>query len=240
MPEELGAEGVSPTPDAVPAPSAEAPPQGPGPTPPPETKPWNQPPEERWQEVLRQRDEARAQATAALQLAQQAQANQTAAQPVRTVADPLEGLTNHPDPATAQFWQQVQRVSEVIADRKTQEHMTPLQQTLDLGRQQLAQVTVSQFRRDNPDIVPGSAEEQAISVRIQQGYPLEEAKRIVMYDVLQKRLSQQSSTQTQRQAEQRRQASPEATSGIPATAGGSQPRKSFRETQEAELKAAGF
>ena len=233
MPEEEGAEGVPPTPDAVPAPSADAPLQVPGQIPPPEAKPWNQPPEERWNEVLRQRDEARNQATAALQLAQQAQANQTAAQPqVRPIPAHLEGLVNHPDQATAAFWQQVQRVAEM--------QVAPLQQTLELGRQQLAQVTVSQFRRDNPDIVPGSAEEQAISARIAQGYPLEEAKRIVMYDVLQSKLSQQSSSQAQKQAAQKRQASPEGSPGIPATAGGPQAKKSFRETQEAELKAAGF
>ena len=114
------------------------------------------------------------------------------------------------------------------------------QQTIDMGRQQLAQVTVSNFRRDNPEIGAGSSEEQQIISRVQQGYPLEEAKRIVMYDVLTKRLSQQQGNQTQQRDLQKRQASPESTPGIPATAGGPKPKGSFRETVDAELKAAGY
>ena len=80
----------------------------------------------------------------------------------------------------------------------------------------------------------------AIAERIGQGYPLEEAKRIVLYDGLQRKMLSQQSTTLQKQQAQKRQASPEGTAGIPATAGGHRSRSAFRETALRELQAEGF
>lgn len=248
MPDEVvpGASADSPPSSDAPAESSTAPvvdgaatPSGQA-SPPPSQEPkppWNMPPEERWQEVLRQRDEARQQAQAAMELARQAQG--LARPPATPQADPLAGLVNHPDPATAQFWQQVKAVAEAIAEQKAQALTPQMQHELSALRAQQAALAVAQFRRENPEIAPNSPEEQAIIARLNHGYPLEEAKRIVMYDVLTRKLSQHASTQAQRQAAQKRLASPEAGPGLPAHAG-QQPKGSFRETMDAELKAAGF
>ena len=195
----------------------------------------------RWMERQREVESLREQNRQLMELATRA------TQPVATMpqADPLQGLVNHPDPATAQFWQQVKTVAESIADRKAQERVQPLAQMVGLGRQELAQMTLTQFRGQNPDILPGSSEEAAIARLIlppdgSQGLPLEYAKRVVMYDKLASRVEKATQAQTTQRNAQKRVATPEATQGIPAAAGGPTVTKSFRETMDEELRKEGL
>ena len=248
MPEDdLTQPGSSPASDAgadssPAAGEGQAPPSGqtPPPTSQEEAKPWNMPPADRWDELRRERDEARRQATDAMEVARRAQASQQPPAPAAPAdLGPWEGLVNHPEPETARYWQSQKRIQDHYESRHQQDMAQVRAQQQHLAVQGTA-MYLDQFRRENPDIQPGSQEERAIAERIGQGYPLEEAKRIVMYDVLQRRLSQHSSQETQRRQQQKQHASPEAGPGMPASSGGSHAKGSFAETMDAELQAEGL
>ena len=222
MPEEvLGAPAAPPpAPDAVVAPSAtvvppalpEAPGQAPPPPSQPEVKPWNLPPEQRWQEVLQERDAAR---QAYQELA--ARVSQPQVPSPQPGPDPWEGLVNHPDPATAQFWQ-----TQYKLQRPVMEKVQGLERAVETGTQELAALRVENFRLKNPEITPNSPEEQAIAAYVKAGYPLEVARKAGLFDLHYGQLKSdndvlrgKAGTLPQRVAAN----ASDATSGIPATAG---------------------
>lgn len=226
-----GAPGASPTPPDAPADSSpveetvpvqvqepEETPSTPS-QPVPEPKKWNQPPQERWEELRTQRAEAERRAQQAEQLAQLAlQKLQTPTTPSVPQPDPWEGLVNHPDPATAQFYQQQQRLFQHEAMKVASQQGQATLQAVDAGRRELAAMKIATFRRDNPDIKPGSPEEGAMAGFVSQGMDLDMAKKLATYDRLEAEnrafKSKQSSVGAKRSA-----ANSDASSGIPATAG---------------------
>ena len=222
--EQTTEEGAPPTPPAEPAGEKEP--------------PFNTHP--RWIERQRELEELREQNRQLLTIAQQRNL-----QPPQPQADPLQPLVNHQDPATAQFWQQVQTVARHVSQQTAREAVQPVEQYVQLGRQELATMTLAQFRRENPDIAPGSAEEAAIARLVAPsngapGLPLEYAKRVVMYDHLTSKLQQQKQADTTKRQVQKRVATPEATAGQPASAGGPARASSFRERMDAALRGEGL
>ena len=231
MPEEEGAPPISPTADAVAAPSAvpevvsDQQPSGTAPPPPSqaeERKPWNFPPEERWEELRQQRDAALArerQAYEWLQRSQQPVAPQPAAQPV----DFWEGRINHPDPQTAQYWQGQKQMADHVAQQTRQQVMQELQPIIHATTNELARINTKEFRRENPDVKVGSEDERLI-IAYMEGrvdgvrHPMESAKRNAMHERLEaeNRALKSKQTATPRKAAA---AATESTSGIPATAG---------------------
>ena len=168
---------VSPTPDA-PVSSTEEQVTEQVAQPEPEKK-FNMPPEERWEELRQQRLQAEDRASKAEQLAQLAlqKLQNPQAQPE---TDPYAGM----DAPTAEFYRNMDKRIEQKATQLADQRIAGVLQAVDAGRRELASIKISQFRKENPDIVPGSKEESAIAGYVQQGMDLDMAKKIVRYDTL--------------------------------------------------------
>ena len=238
-----GAPADSPQPDALAAPSAdvlpsEAQASGQAPPPPsqPETpKPWNLPPEQRWEELRRERDEARRALNDVVARVSQPQAPSQ----VQPAADPWEGLVNHPDPGTAQFWQTQYKLQQPVLQR-----VQGLERTVETGTQELAALRVENFRLKNPDILPNSVEEQAISAYVQAGYPLEAARKMGLFDLHYGKLQEEVGTLKGKAGSvpQRMAANAtEASAGIPSTSGLPRPPADWRDrARQAYRKGGGL
>jgi hypothetical protein len=212
-------EGAPPTPEPQPEGSSEqGTPQAPPPaTPPTEDVPFHQHPRwiERQKEIERlrvERDEAQRLARLAVERIQQ-----PTQAPVQQ-DDPWQGLVNHPDPATAQFYQQQRTLFQREAERMADQKLQGVLQAVDAGRRELAAIKIGQFRKENPDIKPGSQEEAAIANFVQQGFDLDTARKLALYDMLEAEnralKGKQASVGQKRVA-----ANSEASAGIPAGAG---------------------
>lgn len=210
----------------------------------PTTKPWNLPPEQRWEELRRERDEARKREHQAFELLQQA-----AQRPVAPVApatpqvDPWDGLTSHPDPATAQFYQQQKKLVEHAVrqgrDQAFQE-LSPVIQKLQQGQ---AAMTIKEFRKENPDIAPGSEEERLVMAYMNGQvdgvyHPIESARNNAVI----RKLETEVKTLRARQAAtpgKRAAARMESSNGIPASAGGPAPQGDWRQRGAAVVDQGG-
>ena len=203
---------VSPTPDAPVSSTDQVQAAPEGVTPEPEKK-FNMPPEERWEELRQQRLQAEDRAAKAEQLAQLAlqKLQNPQAQPE---TDPYAGM----DAPTAEFYRNMDKRIEQKATQLADQRIAGVLQAVDAGRRELASIKISQFRKENPDIVPGSKEETAIAGYVQQGMDLDMAKKIVRYDTLEsenRALKAKQSSVGQKVAAN--QTGP--TTGIPSTSG---------------------
>lgn len=220
MPDDAGVVADSPQPDVA-APSAEmAPePQEPQQAPALPSQPVapveeQRVPLTRLQEVIRERDLERQRNQQLLELAQRMQPSA----PTPPVADPWEGKVNHPDPQTALFYQEQKRLFEYEARRVAEQQNQGLLQAVNAGRQELATMKIAQFRKENPDIKPNSVEEQAIAGFIGQGYDLDTAKKLALFDRQEQELQALRAKQSSvGQKVAANQTGP--TPGMPATAG---------------------
>ena len=246
MPEDVqGAPADSPQPDASavsstePTDQTQTPEQGTPPSTQTETKPWNMPPEQRWQEVLRERDEARR----AFQELATRQAQPVIAQAPLQAQDPWMGLVDHPDAQTAQFWQQQRRLHQYERQMAKQEALQELQPVIDAGMKEIARMSTVEFRRQNPDIKPGSEDERLV-VAYMNGqmdgvrHPMESAKRNAMYDKLETEnralKGKHSTVQTKVAAN-----FSDSSSGIPSTSGLPQKPPDWRDTVRETLRKGG-
>ena len=188
--EEQGAQTGSPPSETQADPSPAVPPeqpqvseQGTPPTTPPEpAKEFHMPPAERWEELRQQRVAAEERAQRAETMARMALERVQA--PISPQADPWDGKVNHPDAQTAMFWQEQKRLFEYEARRVSDQQNQSLMQVVDAGRRELAAIKISHFRKENPDIKPDSPEEKAIAGLVSQGYDLESARKLALYDRL--------------------------------------------------------
>ena len=217
-----GASVAPPATDAEPAPSAE-PDQdqtsqpAPAPTSQPDPdKKFNMPPQERWDAVIREKEEARQRAERAEQLAQLALQKLQATQPAvqQPEVDPYAGM----DPQTAEFYRQMDRRIESKAAQMAEEKMKPLMQAYQTGINKLTKMEISQFRQSNPDIKPGSAEETAVAGFVEQGHSLENAKKLALYEKLE---AENRALKGKQASIPRKMAASnsEQSSGIPSTSG---------------------
>jgi hypothetical protein len=221
MPEEVvpGVTADSPQPDVNPAPSAE-----------PQVDPVVQPVVEpamkedtarRFQELLDERCVLQQEKQQLMELAQRlGQPQQPAAQPAN---DPWDGLVNHADPATAQFWQTQQRLAHHVAQTTRQQVMQEIMPLADALRKEQAQLSIRDFRRENPDIKQGSEEERLV-VAYMNGqmdgvlHPIESARRNALFEK-QKMELQSYKTKSASTPQKVSANASEPSSGIPATSG---------------------
>jgi len=219
----------SPPADAPAAPSAEVVEEAPSEeqvseqaTPPPSqpepAKPWNMPPEQRWEELRKERDEAR---RSVQELAMRPAPPPP--QPAQPQTDPWEPFVNHADPAVAQQYRGLQQLMRHERQIAKQEAVQEMQPVIDAGRLELARLNSERFREKNPEVKPGSEEERLI-VAYMSGqvdgvqHPIESAKRNALYDKLEtenRALKSKHAATPQKRAA----ANVQAGSGIPQTAG---------------------
>ena len=221
MPEEPQDAGVdsSPTPDAAgssPDVSPEQPQGSEQVTPPEPVKEFHMPPAERWEELRQKSIASEERAQRAETMARMALERVQA--PTSPQADPWDGKVNHPDAQTAMFWQEQKRLFEYEARRVSDQQNQSLMQVVDAGRRELAAIKISHFRKENPDIKPDSPEEKAIAGLVSQGYDLESARKLALYD----RLEQENQALKSKQSSVGSKAAANATgptTSIPAGAG---------------------
>lgn len=183
-------------------------------------KKFNMPPAERWEELRREKEEAKARAdradARAEQLAQaaiQRMSQQPQAQPQPEV-DPYAGM----DSATADFYRNMDRRIEQKAQMIADARMQPILHAADGLRRHQAEQDIKSFRAENPDIKPGSQEEAVIASHVQQGFDLNTAKKLAMYDKLETENRALKGKQAQ-VPQKRAAAQSDSSSGIPQTAG---------------------
>lgn len=241
-----GAPAASPPADAEAAPSADVTPsdeqvseQATPPTSQPEQQKFNMPPQQRWNEVIKQREEAEARARQAEQLAQLAlQKLQTPQAPAVPQADPWAGLVDHPDPATARFYQQQRSLFQAEANRAAEEKLQGLVQAVEAGRSELAQIKVERFREKTPEITEGSPEEQIVASYLRRGLDLNESKKLALYDKLE---AENRALKGKQAAIPRKVAASntESSAGIPAGSGLPPKRGDWRDTASEILDKGG-
>ena len=228
-----GVKGASPAPDVDAAPSAEvsqeetpseapvteqAPPTPSQPA--ADDVPFHQHP--RWIERQKELEETRKQRDDALRLAQQV-VERTPPVQTQPQADPWTPYVSHQDPETARFWTSMRDLVRHERQQGRQDAVQDLQPVIQAGMEKLAMIDLRDFRKDNPEISPGSQEEQQI-VSYMEGrvdgmrHPLESAKRNVLFNRLN---SEVKSYKTKQAAipQKRAAATSESSSGIPSTAG---------------------
>ena len=189
MPDEVqDVAGDSSTPDVTAAPSAEGQ-EAPQQAVVQQTAEEQRVPLERFQAVIQEKQrlqEEKAQRVAMLQ--RPVQVMQQPAQPAAT--DPWDGLVNHVDPATAQFYQRMQQVVRAERFAGKQDAIQELSPVIQAGMTRLAELDIRDFRRDNPEIKAGSDQEKLV-VSYMNGqmdgvrHTLESAKRNALFDGLQ-------------------------------------------------------
>ena len=235
------------SPVAAPADSSLAPvvpasPQVPGQAPPPTSqpeaaKPWNLPPEDRWNELRRDRDEARrAYQELAGRIAQPVQ-------PAQPQADPWDGLVNHPDLATAQHYATLKRVVDHSVQQGREQAYRELNPVIGKLQRDQAAIGLKDFRKENPDIVPGS-EDEVLVVAYMEGrvdgmpHSIESARNNAVIRKLEMEVKtlrgQRAATPQKRQA-----AGVESSAGIPATAGLPPKPGDWKETASAIIDKGG-
>ena len=186
MPEEAQDAVVDSSPTDAPAPSAEVTPvqepvsqEGTAPSTPTEPAQFNMPPAERWEELRQQRVQAEERAAKAESLAQLALQKLQNPQGQPEV-DPYAGM----DAPTAEFYRNMDKRIEQKAAQLADQRIAGVLQAVDAGRRELAGMKIAQFRKENPDIKPGSQEEVAIAGYVQNGVDLDSAKKLALYDKL--------------------------------------------------------
>lgn len=114
-----------------------------------------------------------------------------------------------------EFWRKVESVAEKkamrIADEKTKQFSLEQQ----VVRQQLAQIAYQKFKETHPDVKAGSPEENAIAVKVRQGYSLDDAYQVVMGPKMLEKYKRESETRKQQKTQQKVAANLES-SGLPA------------------------
>ncbi len=167
------------------------------------------------------------------QLEQQLQRQQTQQQFQQPKQDQYAGMT----PEEERFWRMQRQIAREEAEKVTQERMGGIQPVIDAGRMELAQIKVSQFRKDHPDIKPDSQEEIAIAQRIQAGYTPDDAYWSVKGPQGIRFSEQKVKQQVKQQMEAKKKANVENTTSIPQQAQ-SNTKKSFRDDFLRNFEAA--
>jgi hypothetical protein len=119
--------------------------------------------------------------------------------------DPYAGMT----PEEKVFWQNVDQRAKQEARRIVEQEVKPV---LEAGRQQMVQMTVHQFRQMYPDVKPNSPEELGIAEKIQQGYPIHDAYKIVMFEKVRQQTESKVRQQVKQTTEAKRKANVETKS----------------------------
>ena len=240
-----GAPAASPTaPSAADiAPAQDAPPsleqvseQAPPPTSQPEPeKRFNMPPQERWDEVIRQKEQAEQRAAQAEAMARMALERINPAQSVQQQQepDPYAGM----DPVTADWYRKIDARMEQKAEAVARQYIGQVQQSMQMRDQELTAIKVENFRKQY-GIEKGSPEEASIVPYVSQGYSLEAARKLALFDRLEK--ENQSFRGKQASIPQRIAASnAESSSGIPSTNGLPAKQGDWRDKVESTIDKGG-
>lgn len=150
--------------------------------------------------------------------------------------DPLAGVS----PEERQAWERIQKLARIEAEKIVKSKEEIFNREIQQTREHVVALAYQDFQRKHPDVTPNSPEEIEIAKRVKQGYPLEDAYKIVMFDRNAQRAANQVKQQVNDKTKQKMAANLE-TSTIPQNSGIPQQKKqSFRDSTEELLRKAGY
>ena len=179
-------------------------------------KKFNMPPQERWEAMVKDKQEAERRAQQAEAMARMAleKLQPTQAPTAQQEIDRYAGMA----PETAEFYRNLDRRIDIAAEQKANEKLELGRKQMEAMQQKVIALEVDRFREKNPGIKPNSAEETAISGYINQGHTLDNAKKLALFDSLEsenKQLKQKQSNLPKKVAA----SNVERGAGIPESAG---------------------
>lgn len=181
-----------------------------------ENPPFNEHP--RWKELLEEREYYKQQLAALIQ-----KPNQQVVAPVEQ--DHYAGMSKE----EREFYQNIERIAERKASAMLAQKEVAFKQELDQTRQILATVAYERFQSKHPDVVANSPEEAHIAKLYSNGYSLDDAYKVAMFDRLQSQKKAQVAVQ-KKQTIQNKMAANLETSSISQNSGLPQGKKqNFRE-----------
>lgn len=154
------------------------------------------------------------------QQSQQVQPTQQPQQPV----DPYAGMTPEQEQAARWIDQRIEARAKEIA----QKEIGTIKPVVQQGYQEIINMKVGEFRRNFPDIQPGSSDEKQIAGLMRQGLSMNQAYWAHMGERGVQQKVQQIKQQNQRKLEQKRQANVGMQPSVPSSAQ-NKPKKSFEE-----------
>lgn len=191
----------------------------------------------RWQEIQREKQEVQEEKdywrNKAMEFAEKVTAP-------KQVEMPTEDDYANMDAETEKFYRNLDARYEKRMKKFAEEVSRPILEENRIIKQRLAEMWQKDFRRENPDVKPGSEEERLIASKVKQGYSLEDAAFLVMGPKRIKEAEAKGQAKKAVKTEEKMKANIE-TSSIPRVSGLPTERKrSFRETLDDNLKKAGF
>lgn len=150
--------------------------------------------------------------------------------------DPFSDVTAEEKP----FFERVDKMVESKARKLIEEKERIFRQELDRTRVMTADMMYRNFLKENPDVVPNSPEEKQIAQLVAGGYPLEHAKKIVMFDANARRQVQQTKGKTIEKTKQKSEANLERSTTAPVNGIPKKGARSVRDVFEDNFKKLGF
>ncbi|MBU0598898.1 hypothetical protein KKF61_08010 [Patescibacteria group bacterium] len=142
-------------------------------------------------------------------------------QPQKVEDNPYAGM----DAETEKFYRHLDERAQRIARQEN----SVLKQQIEIGKKEIALLRTEQFFKDFPDIKQGSQEEREVAALVSRGYPPKDARKIVLFDRIDKQAAVKAKTQVQQKTQQKRQANVEQSSGVSAGAL-PKPNETFEQT----------
>lgn len=212
--------------NADPSPAVEAPVETPTNQVEPEQKPFNEHP--RFKEIIDERNHWRDVAMRAVQT--------PAPQPNQAIPDdPYAGMT----PEERVFYQKLDERAEKLVEKKLAQVAPQFEQRIRDTQEAVVALSYERFQQLHPDVKPNSPEENAIAEKVQMGYPLEDAYKLVMFDKM--RADKQTQVKTAQTVKtQQKLAANVETQTIPTMSVKTKEKLSFREMLKKQMDEANF
>lgn len=191
-----------------------------------EQKPFNEHP--RFREIIEERNHWRDVAMRAVQTPAP-----QASQPIQD--DPYAGMT----PEERVFYQKLDERAEKLVERKLAQVAPQFEQRIIDTQEAVVALSYERFQQLHPDVKPNSPEENAIAEKVQMGYPLEDAYKLVMFDKIRNdKLNQAKIVQTNKT--QQKLAANVETQTIPAMSVKQKEKLSFRDMLRKQMEESSF
>ena len=187
-------------------------------------KPFNEHP--RFREIIEERNHWRDVAMRAVQTPQPTQS---------APDDPYANMT----PEERVFYQKLDERAEKLVERKLAQVAPQFEQRIRDTQEAVVALSYERFQQLHPDVKSGSSEENAIAEKVQMGYPLEDAYKLVMFDKIRTDKQNQVKTAQTVKTQQKLAANVE-TQTIPTMSVKTKEKLSFRDMLKKQMDEANF
>lgn len=157
-------------------------------------------------------------------------------QPIQSAPDdPYAGMT----PEERDFYRKMDERNEKIFEKKLAQVAPQFEQRIRDTQEAVVALSYERFQQLHPDVKAGSSEENAIAEKVQMGYPLEDAYKLVMFDKIRTDKQNQVKTAQTVKTQQKLAANVE-TQTIPTMSVKTKEKLSFRDMLKKQMEEANF